>query len=156
MSTICFLIVVLLTMGLKFGADGCTNLEAVLEQVMVDGDPRVSEMLRFYLLKEGNSLTEVLSRSFGVNITDSLDKIADGRQSVIALFQQHTLGSLLMGHINIALAASYGIEETIDELLYLVSQDEVYLLYMSLKSFPCCRALDAIGSLWTGLLVSCR
>lgn len=145
-----------LTGSLKVGADGCTNLEAVLENFLETKDPKLLKVMKFYIYNEDSNVTSLLLDTFGVDIMAAVGEMTGARETVLQSLEEYDLGTSLSGHVSVALAATYGIEDGIETLLYIIDNDQINELYMVLKKLLCCRVLDLVGGIWTGLTVASR
>jgi hypothetical protein len=150
--TVCFILIVAFTAVLKVGADGCINMEAKLEEAF--DDPAALDILRYYLYGEGSDVQTVLQESLGFNVDSALDQVTEARQELVDnVLETYQLRPLLAGLVDAAIAASYGVEQGINDLLNSVDYDQVNPIYMGAKQYPCCRVLDFVGGVWTGLII---
>lgn len=142
------------TVGLRVGTDGCDNVESLAVNKILQDSPNGQSIARYYFYNQGGNLTAILKISFDIDTQEVLDLVQDARTDIQTQLEgQFSLGPLLLQHVQSAVDMSYLIDEGIQQLLVTLSHENVFPVYVDIKSYPCCTVLDMGGGIWVGMVV---
>ena len=123
--TVAFALVVVATVGLKVGTDGCANLEAQILQPL-ENDPKAITIARYYLYNEGaTDPKSILSDVFLLDVDAMLAQVASARQSLQQSLQTYNLRGALDSAVTSAVANSFGVADAVLITLAKISYDNV-------------------------------
>jgi hypothetical protein len=142
------------TVGLSAGTDGCDHIENIAVNEFLQDSPAGQSIAKYYFYNQGGNLTAILKTSFDIDTQDVLDLIQVARTDIQTQLEgQFSLGPLLLQHVQSAVDTSYLIDAGIQQLLATLSHENVFPVYIDIKSYPCCTVLDMGGGVWVGMVV---
>jgi hypothetical protein len=142
------------TVGLGVGTDGCDHIENIAVNELLQASPAGQSIAKYYFYNQGGNLTAILKTSFDIDIQEVLDLVQAARSDIQTQLEgQFSLGPLLLQHVQSAVNTSYLIDAGIQQLLVNLSHENVFPVYVDIKSYPCCTVLDMGGGVWGGMVV---